>query len=70
MVWQIHTVYSPNSSENEKVRWNTGADSRNRIFNNFQLTDRIVNKFDSNTLDFPLFMISAVIQVTLRLLIF
>ena len=58
MVWQIHTVYGPNSSENEKVRWSTGTDCPDRIFNNFQLTVRTVNKIDSNTLDSPLFIIS------------
>lgn len=69
MVWQIHRVHGPNSSESEKVRWSTGTDCPDRIFNSFQLTGRIVNKMDSNTLACPLFIISVVIQIMLRLLI-
>ena len=50
-------VHGPDFSENEKVRWSTGTDCPDRrIFNSFQLTDRMLSKMDSNTLFFPPFL--------------
>lgn len=64
----MYRVHGPNWAETEEVRLGNRID---RIFSHFQLNDRIVNKVNNNNTQFsPLFVISAVIQLTKSLLIF
>lgn len=63
----MYRVHGPNWAETEEVILGNRID---RIFSNFQLNDRIINKVNNNTQFSPLFVISAVIQITKSLLIF
>lgn len=63
----MYRAHSPNWAETEEVRLGNRID---RIFSHFQLNDGIVNKVNNNTQFSPLFVISAVIQITKSFLIF